>query len=203
MKITGYILFTAILLSLTSCAEEKDPIPKPRGYFHIQFPDKEYKPSEIDCPVNFDQPTNTVILDQESKSLTNCFKNLYYPRYGATIYLSYFPVSDNLSEINLDMQDKVYEHRNMASGILESQYANIEKKVFGTTYELMGDAAVNYLFYLTDSTDNYFVGQLFFDCAPNYDSLQPVINHIKVDIEHLIETFEWKNPAIQLEFMDQ
>jgi hypothetical protein len=53
--------------------------------------------------------------------------------------------------------------------------------------------ACNYIFYLTDSTDNFFAGSVFFEVVPNYDSLQPVLEFVKEDIQHLIETFEWEN----------
>ena len=43
--------------------------------------------------------------------------------------------------------------------------------------------ACNYIFYLTDSTDNFFAGSVFFEVIPNYDSLQPVIEFVKEDIK--------------------
>ncbi|RLE01402.1 MAG: gliding motility lipoprotein GldD, partial [Bacteroidetes bacterium] len=32
----------------------------------------------------------------------------------------------------------------------------------------------------------------YFDVEPNNDSLAPVINFLKKDIEHLLATFHWK-----------
>ena len=69
---------------------------------------------------------------------------------------------------------------------------NKEKDVYGTSFEIRGDVACNYLFYLTDSTSNYFAGSLYFETVPNYDSLQPVLDYVIEDIEHMINTFEWK-----------
>ncbi len=48
------------------------------------------------------------------------------------------------------------------------------------------------MFYLTDSSSNYFAGSLYFETVPNYDSLQPVLNYVIEDVEHMINTFEWK-----------
>ena len=65
--------------------------------------------------------------------------------------------------------------------------------MYGTYYELLGNAA-NYLqFYLTDSTQHYLRGALYFNIPPNRDSLQPVISWMKEDIALLIESVEWKD----------
>jgi len=90
-------------------------------------------------------------------------------------------------------QNLAYEHRIKSSGIFEKEYLNYEKDVYGTTFDIQGDVACNYMFYLTDTTNYFFTGSLYFEVAPNYDSLQPVIDYLKSDIIHLVETFEWKN----------
>jgi gliding motility-associated lipoprotein GldD len=65
--------------------------------------------------------------------------------------------------------------------------------VFGLVYEISGsDAASTYQFYLTDSTKNFVRGALYFDLVPNNDSLAPVIDFLKKDVEHMITTFRWK-----------
>jgi len=175
-----------------SCREEAD-IPKPLGYFRIDFPEKEYERVEDDCPYAFEKPVYSIIVPQKNAmDSSGCSKTLYYPQFRATIYFTYFNVNGNLKEITKLTDDKVYEHHHMASGILPTEFSNTEKQVYGTAYELMGNSAVNYLFYLTDSTNHYFMGQLFFEAVPNYDSLQPCITFIKEDMEHLIESFEWK-----------
>jgi gliding motility-associated lipoprotein GldD len=66
--------------------------------------------------------------------------------------------------------------------------------VYGLVYQISGsDAASTYQFYLTDSTKNFVRGALYFDLVPNNDSLSPVIEFLKKDIEHMIMTFKWKN----------
>jgi len=48
------------------------------------------------------------------------------------------------------------------------------------------------MFYITDSLNHFFTGELLFQVRPNYDSLQPSILFIEEDIKKLIESFEWK-----------
>jgi len=60
-------------------------------------------------------------------------------------------------------------------------------------YNIKGaDAASTYQFYLTDSTSNFLRGALYFDLVPNNDSLSPVIDFLKADIEQMITSFRWK-----------
>ncbi len=67
-----------------------------------------------------------------------------------------------------------------------------EKNVYGTVYEIAGDAASSIQFFLTDSTKHYLRGALYFNAQPNKDSLAPLINFVREDIVVLIESFEWK-----------
>lgn len=64
--------------------------------------------------------------------------------------------------------------------------------MFGSIYEITGNAASNVQFHITDSTHNFIKGSLYFYVKPNYDSILPAVNYIKEDILHLIETLEWK-----------
>jgi gliding motility-associated lipoprotein GldD len=65
--------------------------------------------------------------------------------------------------------------------------------MYGIVYEINGmSAASPYQFYLTDSTRHWLRGSLYFDAIPNNDSLAPVIDFVKTDIQHLFETIRWK-----------
>ncbi len=49
-----------------------------------------------------------------------------------------------------------------------------------------------FVFYLTDSTDNFLYGALYFDVRPNADSLAPVTERIRADMHHLATTLRWQ-----------
>jgi hypothetical protein len=38
---------------------------------------------------------------------------------------------------------------------------------------------------------------LYFYAPPNKDSLKPVVDYIKKDVFHLVETLKWTQPAVQ------
>lgn len=192
MKILGYIICAISIVAFSQCVEEDNTIPKPLGYFRIDFPPHEYSLYANECPYVFEKPDNAILRDKPGNQ-SSCFKDLYYPELKATVYLTYITIDSNFQEISKFTDDKVYEHHTMASGIQPHEFANYEENVYGTAYSLMGDVAVNYLFFVTDSTNHYFAGQLYFESVPNYDSLQPCIKYIEEDMQHLIETFKWKN----------
>ena len=70
---------------------------------------------------------------------------------------------------------------------------NQEKKVYGTMFNVIGDAASQIQFFLTDSIENFLIGSLYFYAKPNYDSLFPAIKYLEKDVVKLIETLEWND----------
>ena len=59
-------------------------------------------------------------------------------------------------------------------------------------YKLEGNTASAIQFVLTDSTQYFFRGALYFNAAPNKDSIAPVLQFIEKDIIQLMETFKHK-----------
>ncbi|MGZ5253868.1 MAG: hypothetical protein ACXWV4_05830 [Flavitalea sp.] len=46
---------------------------------------------------------------------------------------------------------------------------------------------------MTDTTNHFIRGALYFDASPNADSLSVVNRFLEEDMKHLINTFRWKN----------
>ncbi|CAG5084098.1 gliding motility lipoprotein GldD [Parvicella tangerina] len=198
------VIWVSIMLGvlLNSCVDDTKDIPKPYGYYRIELPDHEYEVyDDPECPFSFEAPKNALIVDNDQQG-QNCFKSMIYPELKAGVYFTYFPINDNFEELVKTADDIVYEHHNMASGIQVDEVSNEEKHVYGTSYKLMGEVAVNQVFFVTDSNHHYFAGKLYFETVPNYDSLQPCIDYITEDIEHLMNTMEWKLP-ISVSQIDQ
>lgn len=183
------ILMTLVLVGLLGCVDDTKTYPKPYGYFRITLPEQSYiSYNDSICPFAFDISSSAVMVDNNKE----CFKSLIYPSLKAGVYFTYFDVEDNINELIKTADEIVYEHHNMSSGI-EQQTINFpEKKVYGMAYKLMGEVAVNYVFYVTDSVDHYLAGKLYFEAKPNYDSLGPSIQFIQDDMQKLVETLEWK-----------
>jgi len=188
-RILVVIAFSFLLLSI-SC--EKEHIPKPRGYFRIDFPEKSYiKMDSSALPYRFEIPDYGKIVKDNERLAEPYWVNLDIPRFKAKLHLSYKNVDTNLMKLIEDAHTMAYNHSIRADAINERIYVNKEKKVYGTIYLIDGNAASPFQFYLTDSTKHFLRGALYFNEVPNIDSIRPVIQFLTPDVIHLIETTEW------------
>ena len=88
--------------------------------------------------------------------------------------------------------DKVDEHKIKADKIEFEQIIDAKNRVFGTFFELKGNVATNFQFYLTDSSQNFVRGEVLLNCRPNYDSLRPTLDYLKIDLLEMVYNFKWK-----------
>ena len=117
-----------------------------------------------------------------------------YPFYQGRIYLSYKPVQHNLPKLLEDSRSLVLKHITKATSIHEQPVIDESRCVYGMLFEIKGaETASPFQFYVTDSTNHFLRGALYFNVIPNNDSLSPVIDFIKDDILQMIATLEWKN----------
>jgi len=185
-------LISVFLLSLIIIGCEENPIPKPLGYYRIDFPKKEYINYNGNCPYTFEFPKRS-LLNDNMPGKPNCWMNLHYPQYQATIHFTYNPITNNnLGKYIEDSRKMVMEHIVKADDIVEKMVANDSTEVYGLTYNFSGNTATIYQFFITDSTKHFLRGAMYFNLPPNPDSLQPVSTYIKKDLEHLISSFRWK-----------
>lgn len=182
--------FALLIFALLACSENP-PVPKPKGYFRIKLPEKKYVKFDKICAYNFETPLYSKI-DTTPSGKEPCWINIHYPNFDATLHLSYKPVKNNLPAYLEDARTLTYKHTSKANDIEEILVKNPEKKVFGLIYDVKGNAASSLQFYVTDSTHHFLRGALYFNTAPNYDSIQPVLEFLKKDIDHFIQTLEWK-----------
>jgi gliding motility-associated lipoprotein GldD len=185
-------IFLALTGSILLFACGSDPIPKPTAYYRIDLPEKSYhQVDSIPFPFTFELADYAQVNLKRTKNDPE-FLNLDFPRYGARLHLSYKPIDTNVYQMLEDARSLVYKHVVKAQDIQENIVANPQSKVYGMYYEIAGNAASGAQFYLTDSTNHFLRGALYFSVEPNYDSLAPVQDFLKGDIEHMIETFRWE-----------
>jgi len=185
-----------VLLSLIILSCGDDPIPKPKAFLRLEYPEATYLKVESDLPFTFEKnihaKDNVTIKktgDNESYGL-----DIEYTPLKGTIYLTYKKVNkDNLISYLRDAQNFTQKHTQKADEIIEQVYDNAERKVYGMFYEVGGNAASQSQFYVTDSIDHFLTGSLYFYAKPNYDSILPAADYLKKDIQHIMETLEWKN----------
>ena len=187
MRIAFYFLVSVMILS--GCDGKFTP--KPRGYFRIDFPEKEYVPLQQGFPYLFEIPVYSEVLRDPSPLAEPGWINIHFPANKAEIHISYKEVKGNLFVYTEESRDLTYKHTQKASAIEEHIFMNPSSGVYGTIYLISGNAASPVQFYMTDSTRHFLRGALYIRNVPNIDSLKPVIDFLVPDVIHLIETLEW------------
>lgn len=162
-------------------------MPKPRAMLRLDYPQKAYRLLESDCPYVFEY--NQLA---ESRQESDCNVVLDYPAMKGSVFITYKPVEGNLRSLLSDAQKLSYEHVVKADNIVEQPYVDPENGVYGMFYEVQGDAASQSQFYVTDSTDHFVTGSLYFYAKPNYDSILPAAVYLQKDIRRIMESLRWK-----------
>ena len=183
------------------------------GYFRIDLPEHRYRSMDTTelqlnyvgdnvfaasyeslLPFTYEQSVyaNTTIEPQKDNSL---WVNITYPDLGATFRFTCLTVknADSLRKLMITEDKMVKFHYQKADDVQYSVVNDPEARIWGQTYEIYGkQVATPFQFWLTDSSHYFVRATLYFDCVPNNDSLQPVIDYLKEDAMHLINTFAWK-----------
>jgi gliding motility-associated lipoprotein GldD len=188
MKIKIIFLLSAILLF----ACDRNYTPKPSGYIKVHYPEKSYRLFDEDGPYSFEYPVYSIVIQDQKKNSEPYWYNIFYPEYNSTIHLSYKQIDNNVNDFIEDSRILVYKHTSRSEGIDEMPFTDTENRRYGIMYSLKGNVASSVQFFVTDSTKHFLRGSLYFNTSPNRDSLNPIINFVREDIEHLIESIEWK-----------
>lgn len=185
-------LVTFCLLSLSVACSGDKLIPKPPTYLKLDLPDHVYNLfKEQNCHYSFELAELYEIKQVTSENTLTCHKDIFLGPLNGVIHFSYINMEKPLSDYINFAINKVDEHKIKATAIEDTSFINPKTKVYGTLFELQGDVASPYQFYLTDSISRFVSGVVYFNMTPNYDSLKPTLDYLKTDLYKMIETFKW------------
>jgi len=186
-------LFLFGLIIISCAGDDNFFAPKPRGYFRLSLPEKDYKLFDTVFPFSFEIPEYALVEPDTAGYNGEYWFNVSFPQFKGRIHCSYKKVRDNLYQLTEDAHTFVYKHVPKAEDIFAENISFPDKNVFALLYHIEGpEAASSLQFYITDSTSHFLRGALYFEHIPNNDSIQPVIDFIEKDVNHLISTFNWK-----------
>lgn len=178
-------------LFMLGCGD--DPLPKPKAYLRLEYPEAKYKKASIPLPFTFEKNELTEPIGSLKTSGDMIGLDVKYPSLKATIFLTYKKVeNDNLNNLLRDAQNLTQKHTIKADEISSDGFDNAEANVYGMLYQIGGDAASQSQFYVTDSINHFVSGSLYFYVKPNYDSIYPASEYLKKDIKRIMETIRWK-----------
>ncbi|MGE5421476.1 MAG: gliding motility lipoprotein GldD [Chloroflexota bacterium] len=188
-------VYVILFLFFTGCRET--PVPKPKGYFRIDLPLKDYvkldhQKNIPEMPFTFEYPAyGNLSFGSEAPEEEGWF-NIEFPAYRAVIYLTYKPVKNDFASLMEQTYRMNYKNHILKADAIDVKEFNDEsKKVYAVLYDLKGNTATSVQFYATDSVKHYLRGSLYFNAVPDADSLAPVIRFFREDIVHLVETLSW------------
>jgi gliding motility-associated lipoprotein GldD len=190
------IVVAAVILIVGSWyffLRQQNNIPRPRGYYRIELPEKSYRDYESACPLKIQLPEySRVEIFRDRMSSDSCWFNVYFPKFNARVHCTYVPVHDNMDKLLHDAYGFAAKHEMKATALKRTPINDDDRQVYGIVYDIEGEAASQLQFFLTDSTQHFFRGSLYFFNEPNPDSIAPVLDFLRADIMHLTRTITWK-----------
>lgn len=191
------MLLVIALQSLLGCNSDYS-VGKKKGYFHIDFPEKKYQVfNQPGYPYTFEYPVYSTVTKDSTffdDKAGDWWINIDVPQFAGRIYISYKEIGgrNNFDSLVRDGFKMAYkQHVDVATGIIDSPMVT-KNGVEGIYFSLGGNTATASQFFLTDSTKHFLRGALYFDATPNADSLGIVNDFLKKDVQHLINTLQWK-----------
>lgn len=192
----GYCLLLIAPWLLASC--NSDFTQKERGFFKIDLPKKKYQtfdrpgfPYTFEYPVYATVVSDSTFFDEVAEN--PYWVNVVFPQFNGELHLSYKEVGHNKFDtlVNDAFKLAYKQHTSIASAIQPVKF-ELPGRVSGIYFSLRGNAATANQFFATDSTRHFLRGSLYFNVPPNEDSLRPVNNFLRDDMQHLINTLRWR-----------
>jgi len=192
-----WVFFLFLTISILAACNS-DYVVKPRGYFKIEFPKKQYTvfnqpgyPYSFEYPVYGEIVKDTLFFDQEPEN--PYWINIDFPKFNCRIHISYKDVRrNNFDSLVNDAFSMSYKQHTYKASAIEPQPFTTPGGIEGVYFTLRGNTATANQFFVTDSVRHFLRGALYFAATPNEDSLRPVNEFFKKDLQHLINTIQWK-----------
>lgn len=182
-------------VAMISCEETFTP--KSNGYNRLNLPPHEFKSLPDSLPYSFEISTAAKLLRDSSYIAERYWIDLFYPEITANIQITYKNLKNDrqfFEELVNDSYKLTSKHQIKAYAIEETVVRTPSGKT-AVIAEIEGEVPSQFQFFITDSTENFLRGALYFRTSTKNDSLAPAIEYMKMDAMHMINTLEWKKPG--------
>jgi hypothetical protein len=215
MQLQKIFVFLLIAVAVISCNSSYQQ--KPKGYTAIKFPAERKYTSFNDpkYPYSFEYPTYANIVKDstffDASPKNDYWVNVDFGSYNCKIYLSYSSVKGDshykiknsagqyVDSVGKNSFDKLREDAFALSAkhIYKADKAPSEKFVStkgitGIIFKVGGNAASPVQFFMTDTTTHFLRGALYYEASPNSDSTKPITEFLYKDLQHMMNTLEWR-----------
>jgi gliding motility-associated lipoprotein GldD len=189
------ILLVFVSVAIFSC--NSDYTPKPRGYFKIPLPKKQYQVfNQPGYPYSFEYPVYATVTKDSSffgEATENpWWINIDFPQFSSRVYVSYKEIGKNKFDKLINDAFTMTNKHTMKAYSIDDSLITTPNNVHGVFFRVGGNVATANQFFLTDSTKHFLRGALYFDATPNEDSLGVVNRFLIEDVKHVVNSFKWK-----------
>lgn len=171
-------------------------MPKPKGYHRLTIPTHEYQQLQGDYPYTFEVSKHSQVQPDKHFLAQPSWIEIKYPQFGAEIDISYKAIQHQIDSLNgfIATSHKLTRKHSVKASSIEEYQAKGGKsgKEHAMVFELTGEVPSHFHFYAHDSTENFLRAALYLNTAEKNDSLQPIIEYLKYDMMHMLNTLEWK-----------
>ena len=195
MKNSIVLLIVVLMFGACGGSQSDTEYPKPRGYYRIDMPVKEYQWFDTTWPFAFKYPVYADVQPVNSPGSEPYWFNINYPKFHGMLSFSYKKIEgeNNLYKLSEEAREFANKHIIKANEIIERRIDYPDHNVYGIVYEIEGtNTASPYQFFLCDSTNHFIRAALYFNHLPNNDSIEPIIDRVKEDMDTLISTLRWE-----------
>ena len=185
LPLIGYTLF------VLSCSNYT---PKPKAYPKINYPEAGIITTKIDCPFSIQIPRYSKLIPYAAKD-KNCWYNINFDQFDATLHLSYIPIQgqSDLDSLTEDAYKLVFKpHLQRAEEIIEREISDTTRGLSGMIYDLQGKTATPFNFFVSDGLDHFLRGSFYFNSKTKRDSVLPIYNFINKDILKTIKSIQFE-----------
>lgn len=190
------LLFILLIFSCKSkTTQNQDFTPKPKGYNRIDLPKHTYQNLAENHPYTFEFSKEAIIKPDTFANAEPHWIYIDYPNFNANVQLTYKPILNDkkrLQNLINDARKLSYKHNVKAYSIQEKIFTSPSGNK-ANIIDLEGEVPSQVQFYMTDSSKHFLRGALYFKTATQNDSLAPVIQYIRQDILHLVNSLKWRN----------
>ena len=194
MKQQILLLVMATLYACGSLREEQVYYQKPKGFARIDLPQHRYRQLEGHYPYAFEYSEAAEVVPDRSAGAEPYWILVRYPALDAMIQFTYKPLNGDLRKLDEHVMDayRLASKHQVRATSQKEEIITLKNGRKAVVLEIEGEVPSHFQFYTTDTVKHYLRGAVYLENATLNDSLQPVVDYLKADARHILETLTWK-----------
>ena len=184
IKAGGFLILSMFIFSCGEIA-----FPRPRGFPRVELPaSHEYKTYSRDaCPFSFEYPANGL---PERELADSCVLDIRFPGHNYKWHITYRRIGDGKPRRvhEEEYRELVMKHISHLDKLVEEPLQTPQG--WGILFEMIGTLGAPAQVIFGDSS-HLLMASFYFDRAVSQDSLKPLVDWVKEDLRHMVQTVKF------------